>query len=134
MIDITRQVRAFANGRLGWTSAHSLEIARAVAWVINAKISWDPRAGEEWIKIVDGAQGLGIISTTGPLAVVVCDIAKAATEISSELEFIVVPDLHDSILTADQAPLIQAFGERMVTSPAFCSNRFSAEELWFASL
>jgi hypothetical protein len=135
MNDITPQLRSFIARRAAWASGDSLGIAKALARAIGARIDWDERAGENWIRVIADTRVVALISTLGPLTVMVDEAAGVIQDYAGpHPEIVIVSSVEDVVLRADREVLLEAFGERVRNSPAFDPACFSAEDLWFISV
>jgi hypothetical protein len=70
----------------------------------------------------------------GPLLIVLARIAAEVADITTEWPTIVVPALDDEILSCDPQVLRTAFGDQVTHETLVNAERFSASDLWYATV
>ncbi|MFF2628230.1 hypothetical protein ACFVUN_20980 [Kitasatospora griseola] len=128
MYDVTSTVGR-AGGRSHWSGEKAVSAAREAALVLAAKVDWDDDAGEDWVSLlVRGVQVL-MISAKVPLAV---SLEGSCWE-PVGIEVVSVPSFEAPLLRCEFAVLSEVLGDGRAAL-ALDADRFSANDLWFATI
>lgn len=115
-----------------WTVAMATEFARSLGDQCGAMIDWDEGAGESWIRLVAGKGVVAYVSAVLPFAIIERDAAPVGKS-DSKVQRILVESMTNPELFGKRAALAAAFGDspRLDT---FDEERFSADDLWYATI
>jgi hypothetical protein len=135
MTDITGVIESLVAGLPGWRPERSRELGLQLAGRAAGELEWDDGVPEKWSRvIVNRKAAVGLIYMSGPLVVVLEAIAADVADITAEWPTITVPSLDDEILTCDPQVLRTAFGDQVTHETLVNAERFSASDLWYATV
>jgi hypothetical protein len=135
MTDITRAAESLAAGRPGWRPERGTDVGHQLAGRVAGELEWDDGAGENWSRVIVNRQAaVALIYMRGPLLIVLARIAAEVADITTEWPTIVVPALDDEILSCDPQVLRTAFGDQVTHETLVNAERFSASDLWYATV
>jgi hypothetical protein len=80
-----------------------------------------------------GERVVALISIHAPLLLILDDLPDDIL-LDQDVSVVHVPAMDAPALTSDTESLQLAFGNRVLSSVAFDAERFSAEDLWFATV
>lgn len=133
MMDVSRQIRAYASAKNGWLLSRSMELAQVIARYVKGRVDWDEGAGESWCQVVVDRKTFAFVSMAGPL-ILMLSAGQVSSSSFPDVEVITLPTLDRPVLTASRQVLEEAFGVEVLTAAAFDAKQFSAEELWFVTV
>lgn len=124
MIDVTSQLTVAALRKSEWLHNSAVDNARAISLWAGGVTNWDQDAGEEWIRVLDGARLLALVSVVVPFGFILEDLWEGVSFPVLYLDSAVVSDTGARELTCTCDALIGAFGERLQGSPALSIDCF----------
>lgn len=134
MTDIAIDLRTFAAARRTWTRADSHPVVRTLVDLLAVPAVLDDDAGEDWAIIGAGDDTEAFVSMLGPLVVALDRVSGPIRHrLGEAVAVISVPGMDAPVLQCPRGVLEAAFGAR-ARSAALDAERFSARELWFATV
>jgi hypothetical protein len=134
MIDITIELDKFAEAAGSWDISRSEQQLDRVAIALDARVDWDPGAGENWGRILSDRSVRALVSVRGPF-IFILDGALAAVQNEIDPGFLIVSvtSMESDELTADEAMLLRVFGSRAAELRA-SKDLFSVDDLWYTTV
>lgn len=134
MTDLTDVVHAMAATLASWSRERGLRLAQALGARLEAPVSWDEAAGEDWGQVVVEATVRVLVGIRWPIVVVLeWDAPRLHALIPDDVACVVVSDMDEPELCASEESLFATFGDR-ARSAALTPGGFSATDLWFATV
>jgi len=125
-MNIDKHLLAASKVATSWSAALATEFARGLGVHSEPVIDWDDGAGESWVRLIVGNAVVAYVSTVFPVAIIERNSAPVN-------EKIMVEAMASRELSSAKGALEAAFGD----SPrldALNTERFSADELWYATV
>lgn len=134
-IDLTATLDA-ARARVAWSRARAQQLLADLAEALpRSRVDWDCQAGEDWGRIVLDREVAALVWFRVAFAFVDRKHAAALSEAIADavIHVEVVEDWKEPKYSVDEEKLLQLSGrDRMPES--FRADRFSANELWWATV
>ena len=130
MIDIGESLASAAATGADWSATAALEKASYLKGGSMAVIDWDGGAGENWVRVIEQDQVVALVSAIIPVALARSDIIG---KLGADIFAIVVDDFENAEMFCSSAILEHVFGLTRI-SAVLDPDRFSANELWFATI
>ena len=131
-MNIDKHLLAASKVATSWSAALATEFARGLGVHSEPVIDWDDGAGESWVRLIVGNAVVAYVSTVFPVAIIERNSAPV-NEPDSKVQKIMVEAMASRELSSAKGALEAAFGD----SPrldALNTERFSADELWYATV
>lgn len=134
MIDITMELETFARAAASWDISLSQQQLERVALALDARVDWDPGAGENWGRILRDRSVQALVSVHGPFIILLeSALATLRPEIDPQFSIVGVTSMESDELTADESVLLRVFGSRAADLRAE-RDVFSADDLWYTTV
>lgn len=134
MTDITDLIERIPILSANWSQDRGILVAQELVSHVNATISWDPDAGEDWAQIIIDGRARALIGIRWPVIILLeRDVQRFGPHVPEICLRVVVTDLDEPELTASEEALTRTFGDR-AQSAALRPSHFSAMDLWFATV
>ena len=132
MINLDESLQRAALGAATWSAGIAREVAANLARGPASEIDWDEGAGENWLRVIDGDQVVGLVSAVLPFSFVQRSEGSLGW-CDKEVVVVVVDDFDDLQLSCSPSVLCGVFGssERLKLLDL---DGFSVSDLWYSTV
>ena len=130
MKDLTDLFERLSRSDVAWGRESAATVALyAIATHRGLNTDWDPRAGETWIRLLDGGSVVLLVSTTAPIAFSLAPTALLLDGLDVPVEIVSVESMHSAHLFASPATVASLFPQVQPDLPN--PYVFSVLDLWY---
>ena len=128
-VDVTAPIGRALQRKESWSPS----LASVVAWTFSITggiaVDWDGDAGEAWIRLLSGSDPVAYLTVTTPLLFA----PGLAVTWPYPLEVIELSSVADDVMACSSEVLV-AISEQLRGRSGFDPGRFTAEDLWYATV
>jgi hypothetical protein len=132
MMNLDDTLRNAASASKSWSSRDAHKVASGLAHDSGGEVDWDEDAGEDWLRVVDGANLVALVSVMLPLVFLRNDFNRPRTSIANVLT-VPVDDFDTAEFKCSLGSLNEAFGLSDRLSSLDLGG-FSVNDLWYATV